>query len=363
MMPTHPAHHRPRLRSAAAIVASAALVLAAAACREPEDPNRLRASGHVEATDVRLAPEVGGRILTFDVKEGDRIQPGARILTLDTADTVLAIDRARTERTSAEAQLRLVRAPARSEDVNQARAQVEAAQGEVISARAEVANADADLKRYELLLERKSGAQKQRDDAVTRVDVARARLDVAQRRVEAAQASLARLLAGARPEEVGVAQARVAAADAAIATLDKQLRDTTLTAPVAGIVTDKLSEAGEVVPPRAPVVVITDLDNAWADVYVPEPAVPRITMGQAAMLYTDAGGDGIPGTVSYISPTAEFTPRNVQTAEERARLVYRIRIAVDNRAGVLKQGMPVDAELALAPLAGKAPAAPASPAR
>ena len=172
----------------------------------------------------------------------------------------------------------------------------------MISARAEVANADADLKRYELLLERKSGAQKQRDDAATRVDVAKARLDVAQRRVEAAQASLERLLAGARPEEVGVAQARVAAADAAIATLDKQLRDTTLTAPVAGIVTDKLSEAGEVVPPRAPVVVITDLDNAWADVYVPEPAVPRITMGQAAMLYTDAGGDGIPGTVSYISP-------------------------------------------------------------
>ena len=122
-----------------------------------------------------------------------------------------------------------------------------------------------------------------------------------------------------------MAQARIATADAAIATLEKQLKDTTLTAPVGGIVTDKLAEAGEVVAPRAPVVVITDLDHAWADVYVPEPTVPRITMGQQATLYTDAGGDGIPGTVTYISPTAEFTPRNVQTADERAKLVYRIR--------------------------------------
>ncbi len=112
------------------------------------------------------------------------------------------------------------------------------------------------------------------------------------------------------------------------------------------------------VAPRAPVVVITDLDHAWADVYVPEPTVPRITIGQPATLYTDAGGEGIAGTVTYISPTAEFTPRNVQTADERAKLVYRIRVSVDNSAGVLKQGMPVDAELALAPVAGgAAPAA------
>jgi HlyD family secretion protein len=79
-------------------------------------------------------------------------------------------------------------------------------------------------------------------------------------------------------------------------------------------------------------------------------------MGQTATLFTDAGGDGIQGTVTYISPKAEFTPRNVQTADERAKLVYRIRITVDNKAGVLKQGMPVDAVLALAPLA----AAPAT---
>jgi HlyD family secretion protein len=126
---------------------------------------------------------------------------------------------------------------------------------------------------------------------------------------------------------------------------------------VAGIVTDKLVEAGEMITARAPVVVITDLDHAWADVYVPEPAVPRITLGQAAMVFTDAGGPGLNGTVTYISPKAEFTPRNVQTADERAKLVYRIRITVDNTAGVLKQGMPVDAELALTSV-GSAPTQP-----
>ncbi len=351
---------RARLSTAALAPAALAVIAAfgAAACQQPEDPNVLRASGHVEATEVRLAPEVGGRITTFDLKEGDRLEVGARVLTLDATDVDLAIARARTERAAAEAQLRLVRAAARPEDVRQAEAQVSAARAEVASAQAEVAAAEADLKRFELLLERKSGAQKQRDDAATRVDVAAARLDAARERVVAAQAALARVNAGARVEEIGVAQTRIATAQAAIATLEKQRGDTTLVAPVGGIVTEKLAEAGEVVAPRTPVVVITDLDRAWADVYVPEPAVPRLKLGQSATLFTDAGGSGLPGTVTYISPKAEFTPRNVQTAEERAKLVYRVRVSADNRGGVLKQGMPVDATFDLAP--GPAATAPAT---
>ena len=338
----------------------AALVLGTAAatavaCSDAEDPNRLRVSGHVEATEVRLAPEAGGRVLTMDVKEGDRVAEGARILTLDATDVGLAIARAQTDQAAAEAQLRLVRVAARPEDVRQAEAQVSAAKADVASARAEVEAATQDLQRFELLLERKSGAQKQRDDAATRRDVASARLDAAERRVEAAEAALARVNAGARREEVDVAQARIATAAAAIATLEKQQRDAVLSSPVAGVVTDKLVEAGEIIAPRTPVVVVTDLDRAWADVYVPEPAVPRIKIGQPATIFTDAGGAGLTGTVTYISPKAEFTPRNVQTADERAKLVYRIRITVDNTAGVLKQGMPVDADLALSPVAGAAP--------
>lgn len=323
------------------------VIAAAAACAPAGDPNLLRVSGHVEATEVRLAPEIGGRVVTLDVKEGDRVAAGARILTLDATDLQLAIARAKTEQVSAEAQWRLVRASARVEDVRQADAQVEAARADIPAAKAELDAATADLQRFDLLLQRKSGSQKQRDDAATRRDVAVARLDAAEKRVAAAEATAARVRAGARREEVDVAHSRIATTEAAIATLEEQLKDATLATPVAGIVTEKLTEVGEVIAPRAPVVVITDLDHAWADVYVPEPAVPRITVGQPATLFTDAGGAGLRGTVTYISPKAEFTPRNVQTAEERAKLVYRIRITVDNTAGVLKQGMPVDAELAL----------------
>ena len=333
----------------AALVLGAALA-GASACSPPTDPNHLRVSGHVEATEVRLAPEMGGRVLTLDVKEGDRIAAGARVLTLDATDLSLSIARARTEQASAEAQLRLVRASVRTEDVRQAETQVDATRADVPATQAEVDAATADLQRFDLLLTRKSGSQKQRDDAATRREVALARLEAANKRVAAAEAVVARVKMGARREEVDVAQARIATTAAAIASLEEQLTDAVLVSPVAGVVTEKLAEAGEVIAPRAPVVVITDLDHAWADVYVPEPAIPRITLGQAATLFTDGGGAGIPGTVTYISPKAEFTPRNVQTAEERAKLVYRIRITVNNTSGVLKQGMPVDAELALAPV-------------
>jgi HlyD family secretion protein len=122
-----------------------------------------------------------------------------------------------------------------------------------------------------------------------------------------------------------------------------------VTAPIAGIVTEKIADTGELLPPRGPIVVITDLDHAWANVYVDEPIVPRLRVGQAATIFTDAGGAGIPGTISAIASRAEFTPRNVQTAEDRAKLVYRVKVTVDNTSGVLKSGMPVEAEIPFQP--------------
>ena len=108
-----------------------------------------------------------------------------------------------------------------------------------------------------------------------------------------------------------------------------------------------LVDAGEIVMRGTPIVVVTDLDNAWANLFVPEPMIPRVKLGQPARVITDAGGEGLHGKVTFISPKAEFTPRNVQTAEERSKLVYRIKVTVDNREGILKPGMPVDAELEL----------------
>ena len=245
----------------------------------------------------------------------------------------------------ATAQLRLLQAGARPEDIRQARAQTDSAQADVLAAEAELQSAEADLQRFEALLASNSGSRKQRDDAATRRQVASSRVNAARERTRAAGEGLARLRAGARPEEIAGARARVAVVEAQMAALDKAIADAVLKAPVGGVVTAKLVDAGEMVAPRTPIVVVTDLDAAWANVYVDEPIVPRLRLGQKATLVTDAG-QRIDGTITFISPKAEFTPRNVQTAAERSKLVYRIKVSVDNRAGVLKSGMPVEAELA-----------------
>jgi membrane fusion protein YbhG len=317
-------------------------------CRDKAPLNRVRVSGQVETTDVQVAATVGGRVLEIAVSEGQRVEPGASIAKLDAADATLALARVRADREQAEAQLRLLQAGARPEDIRQAEAQVASADADRGAAEADLAAAEADVERFEALLASNSGSRKQRDDAVARRDVAGERVRAARARVTAAREGLARLRAGARREEVDAARSRVAAADAQIAIWDKAIADATVTAPIAGIVTAKIADVGEIVQPRAPLVTISDLDHAWANVYVDEPDVPRLRVGQSATLFTDAGGSGIPGIVSYISEKAEFTPRNVQTAEDRSKLVYRVKVSVDNKNGMLKTGMPVEAEIPFA---------------
>jgi HlyD family secretion protein len=339
MNPQTTTRTRARLFPATLVVAAAAV-----ACGAEPPADRVRVSGQVEATDVQVAAPVGGRLIELRVGEGDRVEAGAVVGRLDTSDAELALARARAERDQADAQLRLLRAGARAEDIRHAEAQLATAESESRAAAAEFAASRTDAERFEALLASKAGSRKQRDDAVARRDVAEARARSADDRVRAARENLARLRAGARREEVDAARARVAAVDAQIATLQKAIADATVTAPVAGTVTAKIANAGELIQPRGPIVILTDLDHAWANVYIAEPAVPRVRIGQPATIFTDAG-DRIAGTVSYVSPAAEFTPRNVQTAEDRSKLVYRVKIDVDNRGGVLKAGMPVEAEI------------------
>lgn len=328
---------------------AAALLFTAAGCAHEAPRNSVRASGQVDATDVALSPDVGGRILDLHVVEGDRVTAGEVIATLDTADTELALRGAEAGRDQAAAQLQLLEAGSRPEDIQQAEAQLAVARAQVPAVDAQLTSAQQDVDRFESLLKSNSGSRKQRDDAVTRRDVATQQLQAARASVRAAQQVVDRLRAGARPQEIRAAKARLAAANAQIATIQKHLTDATVVAPVSGVVTSKLVEVGERVAPHQPLVIVSDLDHAWANVYVEEPIVPRIHLGQQAMVFTDAGGAGLPGTVSFIASQAQFTPRNVQTADDRAKLVYRIKIAVDNRQGVLKEGMPVEAEIPLQP--------------
>ena len=320
---------------------------AAGGCQQAAPVTDARVSGQVDATEVQIAPEVGGRIVEMSIAEGDRVKQGQIVARLDTRDVELALQRARAERSQADAQLRLLQAGARREDIRQADAQAAAAAADVQAAEADLAAAETDLQRFERLLQTNSGSQKQRDDAATRRDVANDRTTAARARERAAREAAARLRSGSRPEEIEAARARVAAVDAQIATLEKSKDDAMVRTPIDGIVTERLLDPGEIVSPRVPMALVADLDHAWAEVFVDEPMVPRIKLGQTATVFTDAGGPGLPGKVSYVSSKAEFTPRNVQTAEDRSKLVYRVKIAVDNREGILKQGMPVEAEIPL----------------
>ena len=317
-------------------------LVASGACRNRGD-GVPRASGYVEATEVRVAAEVGGRVVEMPVDEGKRIAAGDVLAKLDTSDLELTLRRAEADRDQASAQLQLLQAGARQEDIRQASAQADSARAEVAVAEAELKSAAEDLRRFEALLAANAGSRKQRDDAATRMSVASSRVTAARERARAADEVVSRLRAGSRREEISAARARVASAGAQVASVEENIADATVKAPVGGTITSKLVDLGETVSPRAPVVVISDLDHAWANVYVDEPLVPNLRLGQAATLVTDAG-QRLAGTITYISPRAEFTPRNVQTAEERSKLVYRVKVTVDNKDGVLKPGMPVEAE-------------------
>src|SRR4029079_11004732 len=180
-----------------------------------------RASGYVEATEVRVAAKVPGRVEHVMAVEGQRVNAGDTLLVQATTDTDLAIDRVKAERAQAQAQLRLLLAGSRREDIDQASAQVAAAESDRRAAESELSAARADEARFEQLLQARAGAKKPRDDAAARRELAEARLKATDDRLRVATAALDRLKAGARPEEVEAARARVAGIDAQLASLDQ----------------------------------------------------------------------------------------------------------------------------------------------
>ncbi len=318
------------LRLRLPLAALATLLAFGAGCRSAPEDGTIVASGHVEATEVRLAAKVGGRLLSLEAEEGAAVSRGQVLARIDTTDLELALAAARAERAQADALLRLSLAGARAEEIREARAQVARAEAELDGAR-------RDLERMQGLLDSGSGTPKSRDDARVRRDASAAALEAARERLQ-------RLETGARPEEKDAARARLAAADARIAQVEQQIADATVTSPLAGVLTEKLSEPGELLAPGAGLAVITDLQDAWLTVYVGEPDLGRIRLGQKAAIVTDDGQQR-EGTVSFVSPRAEFTPKNVQTRDERVKLVYRLKVALPNADGLFKPGMPAEARL------------------
>ncbi len=310
-------------------LAAALAVGAAGGCGRGRD-ELIVVSGHVEATEVHVATKVPGVIEALGAEEGDRVAVGARLARVDTVDLALAMRAARAQRDLAGADLRLRLSGSRREDVAEARAQCD-------RANADFTAAEKDLVRFAALQEAGSGTERSLDDARNRRDAAAAALEAARQR-------LRRLEAGFRPEEIDAARAQAEAAAARVAQLAQQLRDAEVTSPVAGIVTSRPVELGELVGSGAVVAVVTDLDHAWVTAWVPEPDLARIRLGQEAEVVTDDGQTRT-GRVTHIAPQAEFTPKNVQTRDERVKLVFKVKISLDNGDGLFKPGMPAMARL------------------
>ncbi len=307
-----------------------AAVIAAGCATEPKNPN-IVAAGHVEATDVHISAKVGGRLLEAPFKEGDVVKQGDILARLATTDVLIQMRQANADRAQASAELRLRLAGARKEDIAEMDAQIRATE-------ADIAGAQLDLDRMQGLLDRGSGTTKARDDAKTRRNILEARLG-------AQKQTLARLHSGARPEEIDSARARVASLDARIAMFEQQIADATVTSLADGILTSRVAEPGEQLQPGSPICVITNLAEAWLTVYVTDIDLARIKIGQEATVTTD-GGQTRKGKLTYIASKAEFTPKNVQTRDERIKLVYRVKVGLDNADGFYKPGMPAEASFA-----------------
>ncbi len=288
-------------------------------------------SGTIECTQVQVAPLVAGRILQLPPQEGDRLKAGDLVAQLDPADYVLRRDEAQAAVAVAQAQLDLLLAGTRDEDIQRARDQVREAQA---AARA----AEADLKRIRQVFDRKSATQKQLDDAQALAD----RTAAAQ---SAAEQNLAKALRGSRQEEIQVAQAQVELARARLAAAAKAVADCTVRTPAAGSVTVRAHEEGEVVGAGAPLVTVARLDEVWLSVYIPEDRMGRVKLGQPAWVKIDGDARRFEGRITFVSSEAEFTPKNVQTPDERVKLVYRVKITLPNPDGLFKPGMPADGYL------------------
>lgn len=302
--------------------------LSATGCSTQAKSTNIVAAGHVEATDVHISAKVAGRLTEAPLKEGDIVKAGALLARLDTTDVEISIRQVTADRAQAEADLRLRLAGARKEDIAEMEAQIRATE-------ADLAGAQLDLSRMQGLLDRNSGTTKARDDANTRRSILEAKLG-------AQKQTLARLRSGSRPEEIDAARARVRSIEARIAALTQQMNDATMTSPVDGVLTSRVAEPGEQLQVGSPICVITQLSEAWLTVYVADVDLARIRIGQEAEVKTD-GGQTRKGKLTYIASKAEFTPKNVQTRDERIKLVYRVKVGLGNADGFFKPGMPAEA--------------------
>ncbi len=362
----------------------AVLVYLGVNSRWGRNQDAIRVSGNIEVTDVELSFKIPGRVMERLVDEGEIIKVGQVVARLDTTDLAAELSERQGDVHAAQAALAELMAGSRPEEVKEAEGAAQqaqarlrelyagsrfqvlaAAEASLERAKAEAERARADYERYAGLYKKSIVSTQQFDAARTAYESAKARqeevgeqLKLVQegpRKEQIEQASAAVVQAkeryilaikGPRVERIDQARARLEQAQSALALAETRMGYATLYSPLSGVVLSKNTEPGEYVAPGTPIVTVGDLEHVWLRAYINESDLGRVKLGQQARVKTDTyPGKWYEGRVSFISSQAEFTPRSVQTEKERVKLVYRVKIDIENPLKELKPGMPADAEI------------------
>lgn len=304
--------------------------------RQESDKNTLELFGNVDIRQVSLAFNGSERVAEMRVREGDRVEAGQVLATLDTRTLVLQIAQAQAAIEVQEQVLLRLKNGTRPEEVDQAKADVASAQ------------AEADLAGQQL--KRLQDVEKSVGEAISQQDLdnARSRRQVFKALLKNRKKALKLAVIGPRKEDIAQAEAQLNVSKAELALLKHQLSLAELKAPINAIVRSRLLEPGDMASPQRPVYALAITDPKWVRAYVTEVDLGRIKPGMSARVTTDSHPDqSIRGYVGYISSVAEFTPKTVQTEELRTSLVYEVRVFVEDAEDRLRLGMPATVYISL----------------
>lgn len=301
-------------------------------CTNDNDNNFIEESGNIEVTNIILSSQSSGKVEDEKFDEGDQVIRGDTLLVIDHELLQIKLKQALAVMNAANAKLDLVIAGARQEDI-------QLAQEKLNQANSSFKSADADFERMNNLYDEQAITKKQFDDAETRLTISKSQL------LSATQ-NLKKIKNISRPEEITQIRANSDNAEANISLIKKQIKDSHIISPIDGFIVDKFVELGESVNYGSSIFKISDLSSVELIVYINEENLGKIQLGQSAEITTDSFDDkSYDGKVIYISPEAEFTPKNIQTKDERTKLVFAVKIEVPNPEFELKAGMPADAKI------------------
>lgn len=303
-------------------------------------------SGTVEAQESLINTEVGGKVSELLVEEGSSVKKNQTIGKIDSTTQSLQVSQAEAALKSAREKAAEVKKGNREEQIAQAAAAVKQITSMESSARAVMNNAKDNLDKVKKLYSEGGATEQQLSDAETKYTTAKYQVDSYAAQKASAQEQLQLLQKGATQESVNIADAGVIQAEALLETAKSQQNKTILKSPVAGVVSSVNFNQGEFISPGAALVSVIDMKDMWINIYVPEKELPLVKTGQKAKIYIDAYPDQpVNGKVVFISAKSEFTPKNLQTKEDRVNMVFAVKIKITDGLDRMRPGLPADVEL------------------